>query len=130
MTGVAIGVPADFQLAEAEAKGSWKTSVHARTATWEGYKIAPGQFAFFTLTVRAPKREERGLFSIIVSPARGPASTWQTAVRVLPAQPTHDDTARLLATIALVVASVAAVLGLGAALLALWLWLRPRPEVF
>jgi uncharacterized protein YcnI len=130
ITAVAIGVPTDFQLAEAEVKGSWKTSVRARTATWEGYKIAPGQFAFFTITVRSPKREERGVFSILASKTTGATATWQSAVDVVPAQPTRDSTARLTATIAIVVASVAVVLALAGGILSLWLWLRPRPEAY
>jgi uncharacterized protein YcnI len=125
---VAIAVPADFQLAEAEAKGSWKTSVRARTATWDGYRIAPGQFAFFTLTVRTPKLEERGVFSILASRMKGGTDTWQATVSVVPAQPTRDRSARLTATIALIVASIAALLALAGGILALYLWLRPRPE--
>jgi uncharacterized protein YcnI len=130
VNAVAIGVPDDFQIGEAEAKGSWKTSVHARTATWDGYRIAPGQFAFFTITVRTPNREERGIFSILASKADGTTATWPATVSVVPAQPTRDSSARLTAMIALVVASVAVALALATGILALWLWLRPRPEPF
>jgi uncharacterized protein YcnI len=130
VTAVAIGVPADFKIGEAEAKGSWRTSVHARTATWEGYRIAPGQFAFFTITVRTPNREERGRFSILARKANGSTATWPATVKVVHAQPTHDTSARLTATVALVVASVAVALALASGILALWLWLRPRPEAF
>jgi uncharacterized protein YcnI len=124
---VAIGVPSDFQLAEAEAKGSWRTSTHTRTATWDGNRIAPGQFAFFVLTVRAPKIDERGVFSILASKADGSTATWQATVNVILAQPTRDARARLTATIALIVASIAALLALAGGILALYLWLRPRP---
>jgi uncharacterized protein YcnI len=130
ITGVAIGVPSDFRLAEAETKGSWKTALHARTATWEGYRIAPGQFAFFTVTVRAPQTEERAIFSVLASRANGSTATWQATARVVPAQPPQDKDARRIATIALIVAAVAVVLALAGGVLALWLWLRPRPEVF
>ncbi len=127
ITTVAIGVPTDFQLAEAESKGSWKTSVRQRTATWDGYKIAPGQFAFFSLTVRAPKTEEKGLFSILASHATGSTTTYQATVNVVPAMPTRDGDARRLATIGLIVGGVGLLVGLAAGILALWLWLRPRP---
>jgi uncharacterized protein YcnI len=127
ITAVAIGIPGDFQLGDAEAKGSWKTSVRARTATWDGYRIAPSQFTFFTVTVKAPKTEERAVFSILTSKANGGTATYQDEVRVVTAQPTRDKTARLTATLALIVASVAALVGLAGGLLALWLWLRPRP---
>jgi uncharacterized protein YcnI len=125
--GVAVGIPADFQLGEAESKSGWKTSVRSRTATWEGSKIAPGQFAFFSVTVRAPATEERALFSVLASTVKGGTQTWQARVDVVPAPPVHDDRARVTATIALIVAAVAALLALSGGILALWLWLRPRP---
>jgi uncharacterized protein YcnI len=127
--GVAIGIPADFQLGEAEVKGGWRTSTRARTATWEGRRIAPGQFAFFSLTVKAPEREERALFSVLASSVGGATKTWQVRVDVVRAPPVRDERARLTATIALIVAAVAALLALGGGILALWLWLRPRPEL-
>jgi uncharacterized protein YcnI len=127
ITAVAIGIPSDFRLGEAEVKGSWKTAVHARTATWEGYRIASGQFAFFTMTVKAPPRQERAMFSVLASHADGSTATYQASVDVVPPQPTRDDGARLTATVALIIASVAGLLALGGGMLALWLWLRPRP---
>jgi uncharacterized protein YcnI len=127
--GVAIGVPTDFQLAEAEAKAGWKTTVHSRTATWDGYKLRPGQFAFFSVTVRAPATEERALFSVLASTVKGGTSTWQARVDVVKAAPVHDDRARVTATIALIVAAAALLLALAGGILALWLWLRPRPEL-
>ena len=130
ITGVAIGMPADFSLGEAETKAIWKTAVHARTATWEGYRIMPGQFASFAVTVKAPKMEERAVFTVLASMANGSTATWQTTTNVVPAQPTRDTNARLIATIALIVAGVAVVLALAGGILALWLWLRPRPELY
>ena len=124
---IAIGVPADFQLAEAEMKAGWKTSVRSRTATWEGSRIRPGQFAFFSVTVRAPATEERALFSILTSTAKGETLTHQVSVDVVRAPPVRDARARSIATIALIVASVAAIVALAGGILALWLWLRPRP---
>jgi uncharacterized protein YcnI len=125
--GVAVGIPTDFQLGEAESKSGWKTSVRSRTATWEGSKIAPGQFAFFSVTVKAPATEERALFSVLASTVKGGTQTWQARVDVVPAPPIRDDRARLTAMIALIVAAVAALVALCGGILALWLWLRPRP---
>jgi uncharacterized protein YcnI len=130
ISSVAIGIPADFRLGEAEAKGSWKTSIRSRTASWDGGRIAPGQFAFFSITVKAPAVEERAVFSILASRDGGQTMTYQAQVSVVPAQPTRDRSARTIATIALIVASVAALVALAGGLLALWLWLRPRPETF
>jgi hypothetical protein len=59
---------------------------------------------------------------------KGGTDTWQATVSVVPAQPTRDRSARLTATIALIVASIAALLALAGGILALYLWLRPRPE--
>jgi uncharacterized protein YcnI len=125
--GVAVGIPTDFQLGEAEAKGGWKTSVRSRTATWEGAKIAPGQFAFFSVTVKAPDTEERALFSVLASTVKGGTDTWQARVDVVRAPPIRDGRARVTATVALILAAVAALVALAGGLLALWLWLRPRP---
>jgi len=126
---VTIGLPPDFQLGEAEVKGSWKTKVHARTVTWEGYTIAPGRLATFTLSVLAPHEEERALFSVLSSLADGRTVTYPATVNVVRAAPTVDRTARQIATAALIVASVAGIVALAGGLLALWLWLRPRSMV-
>jgi uncharacterized protein YcnI len=127
ITSVAIGIPTDFRLGEVESKGSWKTAVHARTASWDGGRIAPGQFAFFSVTVKAPTVEERAVFSILAGRSTGRTITYQAQVNVVPAQPMRDKSARLIATIALIVAVVAALVALAGGILALWLWLRPRP---
>jgi len=124
---VSIGLPPDFELGEAEVKGSWKTDVNKRTVTWEGSRIAPGRLATFTLNVRAPRVEEKAMFSVLASLANGrTTSTALSYVTVRPA-PIVDRTARQIATVALIVASVAAVVAMAGGLLALWLWLRPRP---
>jgi uncharacterized protein YcnI len=127
ITSVAIGMPSDFRLGEAESKYGWRTSLRARTASWTGSRIAPGQFAFFSVTVKAPQVEERAVFSILASNADGRTATYQAQVNVVPAEPMRDQTARLIATIALIVASVGGLVALAGGLLALWLWLRPRP---
>jgi uncharacterized protein YcnI len=128
ITAVAIGLPSDFQLGEAESKGSWQTKLRTRTATWEGHRIAPGQFAFFTLTVKAPTTRERAMFSILASKVSGATDTYHATVSVVRAQPTRDEDARLTATIALIVAGVATLLALAGGILSLWLLLRPRRD--
>jgi uncharacterized protein YcnI len=124
---VAIGLPPDFELGEAEVKGSWKTDVNKRTVTWEGSRIAPGRLATFTLNVRAPHVEEKAMFSVLASLADGRTVTYESGVDVVRPAPIVDRTARQIATAALIVASVAAVVAIAGGLLALWLWLRPRP---
>jgi hypothetical protein len=130
ITGVAIGIPGDFRLGDAESKGSWKTAVRPRTATWDGYRIAPHQLAFFTVTVKAPKTSEHAVFTILASKANGSTTTYESRVDVVAAQPTRDKTARLTATIALIVAAAALLVALAGGILALWLWLRPWPEIY
>ncbi|HET7045211.1 MAG TPA: hypothetical protein VFI37_10215 [Gaiellaceae bacterium] len=124
---VAIGLPPDFSLAQAELKGGWKTDTRQRTVAWEGKSIMPGQLATFTLRVRAPNVEERAVFPVLAGYADGRTLTYQVSLRVEPAPPPRDEGARTLATAALIVAAVAVLLALGAGLLALWLWFRPRP---
>jgi hypothetical protein len=123
---VAIGLPPDFSLAQAELKGGWKTDVLGRTVTWEGKSIMPHQLATFILRVHAPGVEERAVFPVLASYANGRTLTSQVWLRVEPAPPPRDEGARTLATAALIVAAVAVLLALGGGLLALWLWLRPR----
>jgi hypothetical protein len=130
INGVSITVPSDFVLGEAETKGSWKTEMRARTATWAGYRIAPNQFAVFALTVRVPKTKERALFAVLANGMNGRTETWQAEVEVTPTPPVRDDGARRLATVALIIAALAGLVALAGGLLALWLWLRPRPEPF
>jgi hypothetical protein len=127
ITSVAIGIPTDFRLGEVESKGSWKTAIHTRTASWDDGRIAPGEFAFFSVTVKAPAVEERAVFSILAGRSTGRTVTYQAQVNVVAARPTRDQPARLIATIALIVAIVAAIVALAGGILALWLWLRPRP---
>jgi uncharacterized protein YcnI len=124
---VAIGLPVDFQLDEAEVKGGWKTHLRKRTVTWEGYGIAPGQLATFTLNVSAPRVEERAMFSVLASLADGRTVTYESAINVVGAAPIVDTSARKIALAALIVASVGALVAIAGGLLALWLWLRPRP---
>jgi hypothetical protein len=124
---IAIGLPPDFTIAQAELKGGWKTDAGQRTVTWEGKRIMPGQLATFTLRVQAPDLEERAVFPVLASYANGRTLTYQVSLRVEPPPGPRDEGARTLATAALIVAAVAVLLALGGGLLAFWLWLRPRP---
>ena len=127
ITRVAIGLPPDVQLGEAETRGGWTTEARQRTVAWEGSRIAPGQFADFALLLHVPPTEERAVFSVLASQANGQTMSYQTSLTVASAPATRDHAARTLATAALIVASIAALLALGGSFLALWLWLRPRP---
>jgi uncharacterized protein YcnI len=127
ITRVAIGLPPDFQLEEAETQGGWTTEARQRTVAWEGSRIVQGQFADFGLLVRVPSTEERAVFSVLASQANGQTITYQTSLTVASEPAPRDHGARTLATAALIVASIAALLALGGSFLALWLWLRPRP---
>ncbi len=126
ITRVAIGLPPDFTLLQAEAKGGWRSEVRKRTVTWEGFQIRPNQFANFALEVHAPSVEERAIFPVLASLSDGRTITHEVTLTVdWPASP-RDDGARTLATAALIVAAVATLLALAAGLLAVWLWLRRR----
>jgi len=123
---VAIGLPPDFELSQAELKGGWQTELRQRTVAWEGKSIRPGQLATFTLRVQAPKVEEQAVFPVLASLADGRTLTYRVWLTVAKAPAPRDEGARTLATAALIVAAVAVLLALGSSLLALWLWLRPR----
>jgi hypothetical protein len=123
---IAIGLPPDFRLLQAEVKGGWHTEVRERTVSWDGRSIMPNQLVTFTLQVEAPNIEERALFPVLVSLGNGRTLTHQVSLTVGPPAAPRDESARTLATAALIVAAVAVALALGGGLLAFWLWLRPR----
>lgn len=127
ITRVAIGLPPDFKAGAAEAKPGWTVHPGARTVMWDGNAIKPGRYVRFGLYVEAPTTEERAVFSVLVSLGNGKTLTYHPALDVQPAASIHDRGARTLATAALIVATLATVLGLAAGFLGLWLWLRPRP---
>ena len=127
ITQVAIGLPPDFRLGEAEVKPGWKTEMSSRTVTWKGHDIKPDQFAEFTLHVQAPDVEEKAVFPVLVSLANGQTVTYQPSLLVEPAPAPRDEGARTLATAALIVGGAGLLVAIGGGFLAFWLWLRPRP---
>lgn len=127
ITRVAVGLPPDFKRSEVETKPGWKVVPSPRTVLWEGSTIRPGRYGQFGLYVQAPKTEERAIFSVLVSLGNGKTLTYHPAIEVQRVSATRDHVSRVLATAALVVAIVAALVALAGGFVAFWLWLRPRP---
>jgi uncharacterized protein YcnI len=125
---VTLGIPADFQLDDAEAKPGWTQSRTQQAITWSGGLIPKGQYATFSIRGTAPARAETVLFNVLVGDRTGQSITYHVPLEVAE-HATQDNGARTLGKAALVVAIVAGVLALGAGFLGLYLWLRPpRPE--
>jgi uncharacterized protein YcnI len=121
---VTLGVPADFQLDDAEAKPGWTQSRRGQTITWSGGRIPVGQYATFSIRGTAPAKAETVRFNVLVGDRTGKSITYPAPLEVTAA--TNRDTgARTLGKAALGVAIVGAVLALGALFLGLYLWLRP-----
>jgi hypothetical protein len=123
---VTIGIPAEFQLDDAEAKPGWTQMRTGQAITWAGGRIPKGQYATFGLRGTAPRRAETVLFNVLVGSRSGKTTTYRIALNVR-THAARDVGARTLGKAALFVALAAALLALGAGFLALYVWLRPPP---
>jgi uncharacterized protein YcnI len=123
---VTLGIPQDFQLDDAEAKPGWTQSRTGQAVTWSGGLIPKGTFARFAIRGTAPAKVETVLFNVLVGDRTGKSITYRVGLDVT-ATTGHDSGARSLGKAALAVAILAAVLGLGALFVGLYVWLRPPP---
>jgi uncharacterized protein YcnI len=123
---VTLGIPQDFHLDDAEAKPGWTQSRTGQAVTWSGGQIPRGTFARFSIRGTAPAKAETVLFNVLVGDRTGKSITYRVGLDVTAAS-NHDRGARTLGKAALGVAILAAVLGLGALFVGLYLWLRPPP---
>ena len=123
---VTLGIPADFELDDAEAKPGWTQSRTGQAITWSGGLIPKGQFARFTIRGSAPAKTETVLFNVLVGDRTGKSITYRVGLDVAPLT-TKDTSARSLAQAALVIAIVAAVLALVALFAWVYRWIRPTP---
>jgi Uncharacterized protein conserved in bacteria len=123
---VTLGIPADFQLDDAEAKPGWTQSRTGQAITWSGGLIPKSQYATFSIRGTAPSRPETVLFNVLVGDRTGKSITYRVGLDIS-ATSNQDHGARTLGKAALGVAIVAAILALGALFVGLYLWLRPPP---
>jgi uncharacterized protein YcnI len=123
---VTLGIPADFELDDAEAKPGWMQSRTGQAITWSGGRIPKGQYATFSIRGTAPTKVETVLFNVLVGDRTGKSITYRLGLDVTAAS-SQDKGARTLGKAALGVAILAAVLALGALFVGLYLWLRPPP---
>ena len=121
-----LGIPADFQLDDAEAKPGWTQSRTGQAITWSGGLIPTRQYATFSIRGTAPSRAETVLFNVLVGDRTGKSITYRVGLDIS-ATSSQDHGARTLGKAALGVAIVAAILALGALFVGLYLWLRPPP---
>ena len=123
---VTLGVPADFELDDAEAKPGWTQLRAAQAVTWTGGRIPRGQYAIFGIRGTAPTRPETVLFNVLVGSATGKTTTYRVGL-VVKAHASRDVGARTLGKAALIVGIGAALIALAGGFLALYVWLRPPP---
>jgi uncharacterized protein YcnI len=123
---VTLGIPADFELDDGEAKPGWTQSRTGQAITWSGGLIPKGQFARFTIRGTAPAKSETVLFNVLVGDRTGKSITYRVGLNVA-STTTEDSSARSLAKSALVVAIVAAALALVALFAWVYRWIRPTP---
>lgn len=123
---VTLGIPADFELDDAEAKPGWTQSRTGQAITWSGGRIPRNQYATFSIRGTAPAKAETVLFNVLVGDRTGKTITYRVPLEVVGHAP-RDAGARSLGKAALIAAIIAAALALGALFLGLYLWLRPPP---
>jgi uncharacterized protein YcnI len=121
---VTLGIPADFDLDDAEAKPGWTQNRTGQAVTWSGGLIPKGQYATFAIRGTAPNKVETVLFNVLVGDRAGKSITYRIGLDVTAHGP-QDGGARTLGRAALIVAIVAAGLGLLALFTSLYVWLRP-----
>lgn len=123
---VTLGIPADFELDDAEAKPGWTQSRTGQAVTWSGGRIPKGQYGTFAIRGTAPEKVETVLFNVLVGDRTGKSITYRVGLDVV-AHGEQDSGARSLGKAALIVAIVGAALALAALFVALYVWLRPPP---
>jgi uncharacterized protein YcnI len=123
---VTLGIPADFDLDDAEAKPGWTQSRTGQAITWSGGRIPKGQYATFSMRGTAPAKPETVLFNVLVGDRTGKTITYRVPIEIVAHGP-QDAGARSLGRAALIAAIIAGALALGALFLGLYLWLRPPP---
>jgi len=124
---VTLGIPADFQLDDAEAKPGWTQNRTGQAVTWSGGLIPKGQYAAFAIRGTAPNKAETVLFNVLVGDRAGKSITYRIGLDVTAHGP-QDGGARTLGRAALIVAIAAAGLGVIALFTSLYIWLRPPPD--
>jgi len=123
---VTLGIPADFELDDAEAKPGWTQSRTGQAVTWSGGNIHKGEYATFAIRGTAPQKVETVLFNVLVGDRTGKSITYRVGLDVA-AGDEQDSGARTLGKAALVVAIIGAALALAALFVSLYVWLRPPP---
>jgi uncharacterized protein YcnI len=124
---VTLGIPADFDLDDAEAKPGWTQNRTGQAVTWSGGLIPKGQYARFAIRGTAPNKAETVLFNVLVGDRSGKSITYRIGLDVTAHGP-RDGGARTLGRAALIVAIAAAGLGLIALFTSLSVWLRPPSD--
>ncbi|MFL5955648.1 MAG: hypothetical protein ACJ76I_16245 [Gaiellaceae bacterium] len=123
---VTFGIPANFDLDDAEAKPGWTQSDSGNAVTWSGGRIPKGEYATFSIRGIAPAKAQTVHFSVLVGDRTGKTITYDAPIAVVAHGP-QDSGARTLGTAALIAALIGAALALAALFLGLYLWLRPPP---
>jgi uncharacterized protein YcnI len=123
---VTLGIPADFDLDDAEAKPGWSQSRTGQAITWSEGNVPKGQYATFSIRGTTPAKVETVLFNVLVGDRTGKSITYRVGLNVA-ATSTKDTSARSLANAALVIAIVAALLALVALFAWVYRWIRPTP---
>jgi uncharacterized protein YcnI len=123
---VTLGVPASFDLDDAEAKPGWTQSRSGDSITWSGGRIPQGEYATFGIRGTAPSTPGTVTFNVLVGDRTGKSITYRVGLDVVKST-TRDNGARSLGKAAIAVALLAAALALAGLFVGIYVWLRPPP---
>jgi uncharacterized protein YcnI len=123
---VTLRVPAGFDLDDAESKPGWTQSRSGDSVTWSGGRIPEGEYATFGVRGTAPSTSGTVTFNVLVGDRTGKSITYRVGLEVVKST-TRDNGARSLGKAAIAVALAAALLGLIALFVGIYVWLRPPP---
>jgi uncharacterized protein YcnI len=123
---VTLRMPGGFVLDDAEAKPGWTQSKSGDAIIWSGGRIPSGQYATFSIRGTAPKSAGTVIFNVLVGDRTGKSITYRVGLDVVKST-TRDNGARSLGKAAIAVGLVGTLLGLGALVVGIYLWLRPPP---
>jgi len=73
---VEVQMPAEFEEVRYQPKEGWRRTVNGRTVTWEGGRIAPGEFDEFGFSTRMPDKAGALTFPSIQTYDNGEVVSW------------------------------------------------------
>jgi uncharacterized protein YcnI len=114
MTALTVTVPSGFKIEDARSTGTWRATVHGRTATWSGGRIAAKAIENFALDVKARTGAGDVQFDAVQLYPDREVVKWPVALTVVPGSKPGQNLGAAL------VAGLLGLLGLTGLVVFLW----------